>query len=164
MLDFQLKLLFGDTVVKLGKSVSTWFLLRFLTRLKTSHSEITPPPTMSLPYPRLLPLIALPLSNYILPFILSTRRLAYCHFSACYTCIVLFRDLLFYVCVCAHTHMSSSTHRGQKKVSDPLALELQACKKPIWGLASKVGFSVRAVRALSHRAISPAPIYPLLLS
>lgn len=68
------------------------------------------------------------------------------------------------MCVCAHAHMSSSIHRGQKKVSDPLALELQACEKPIWGLAAKVGFSVRAVRALSHRAISPAPVCPLLLS
>lgn len=55
-----------------------------------------------------------------------------------------------YVCVCAYEF---SAHRGHKKASDPLELALQAgvCLQ-MWAVGNAFGLSVRASRALNHRA------------
>lgn len=52
--------------------------------------------------------------------------------------------------------MCMGTHRGQKKISDPLQLKTQAVMGHLkWVLGAELLFSARAVSALNHGALSP---------
>lgn len=91
-------------VLKMGKLVNTLSLVKLhfaenlWERATPNCSGATPFPTHSC-FP-----IVLPLNNYVLPFLLSSRRLAYCLFSACYMCTLFCRDLFFnYVSVWVST-------------------------------------------------------------
>lgn len=60
--------------------------------------------------------------------------------------------------MCGYGHTSVSAGRGQKRVSDPLELELQGViRHPTWVLKIQLRSSVRVARVLSHWGISPAP-------
>ena len=62
------------------------------------------------------------------------------------------KDLFFYVfCLhCVPTCTACSTQRGQKKVLEPLELELQITVSGVGILGTKHGFSGRAVSALNY--------------
>jgi len=52
--------------------------------------------------------------------------------------------------LCDYTHVSAGTHRGQKRASDPLALEIQVVVSFLtWGLGTKLRFSARLVCTLN---------------
>lgn len=58
-----------------------------------------------------------------------------------------------------YVHIHSDVQGGQKRLSDPLELDLQAVvRHPMWvlvTLATKPRLSARAASALNYRAISP---------
>ena len=67
--------------------------------------------------------------------------------------LLFFKKICVCVCVCV-----CGVHGGQKRVSDPLELELQVVvSRLMWVLVTELRSSTRAARALNTLATSPAP-------
>lgn len=78
----------------------------------------------------------------------------FCADQFCFLKDLFFLVMCMCVCVCAH---ECSTHRGQKRVSDPMALKLQKVCEPPRGCCDLTSRSyTRVASALNHQAISPA--------
>lgn len=58
--------------------------------------------------------------------------------------------------MCVSVSMLYDAHGDQKKVSDPLALELWTVRSHHVGATTEPGSSVRTISALNHGVISPS--------
>lgn len=68
-----------------------------------------------------------------------------------YLCVCVCLSVCLFVClclclsVCTHVYMNTDVHRSQKRVSEPMELELQtALSSPVWVLGTEFCSSARA--------------------
>lgn len=69
-----------------------------------------------------------------------------------FSIICIFCKCFAYVCMPVHHVYTVSSCRGQRRILDPLELEIQTdVSLHLWVLGIKAGFSTREVRALNHK-------------
>ena len=64
--------------------------------------------------------------------------------------------LLRGVCTCTHSHNCADTHGSQKRISEPVELQV-VVSFPMWVLGTKPRSSARATRTLNYWTISSSP-------
>lgn len=77
-------------------------------------------------------------------------------------CLCLNVYMCAWMCICAHVH-AAETHRGQKRMLDPLELELQAIISYCMDTGNQIWVLKRLVKVLNCWAISSAHIAASLI-